>query len=78
VSDVFFLAEAAHYLKFDTLAVKSPERMVHRLVAKGALPAKKISGKLAFAKRDLDAIAERGSERPRRGRPLKKREVSTN
>jgi hypothetical protein len=74
---ILWLNEAAVYLGFDRLGVKAPERMIHRMVQRGVLRARKICGRLAFLKADLDAIAERGDRRPRRGRPPKKKLAGT-
>ena len=74
---ILWLNEAAIYLGFDRLGVKGPQRMIHRMVQRGVLPSRKICGRLAFLKADLDTIAERGDHRPRRGRPPKKKLVGT-
>jgi hypothetical protein len=68
---ILWMHEAITYLGLDRLGLTRPEKAMYRLVSKGALHPKRISGHFAFDKKELDLVATRGDERPRRGRPRK-------
>ena len=56
-------------LGLDRLGLARPDKAMYRLIRKGALHPKKISGHFAFDKRELDLVAKNGDEKRRRGRP---------
>jgi len=68
---ILWMHEAITYLGLDRLGLARPEKAMYRLIRKGALHPKKISGHFAFDKKELDLLASRGDERRRRGRPRK-------
>jgi hypothetical protein len=68
---IFWMHEAIAYLGLDRLGLARPDKAIYRLVAKGALHPKKISGHLAFDKKELDLIAANGDGKRNRGRPRK-------
>ena len=68
---IFWLPEAVTYLGLDRLGLSRPDKAIYRLIAKGALPGRKISGHFAFTKAELDRLVANGDERPKRGRPRK-------
>ena len=63
--------EAIAYLGFDRLGLTRPDKAMYRLIAKGALHPKKIAGRFAFDKTELDRIAANGDQKRSRGRPRK-------
>ncbi len=70
-ASIFWMHEAIAYLGLDRLGLSRPEKAIYRLVAKGALRPRKISGHFAFTKAELDRLIANGDERPKRGRPRK-------
>ena len=69
---IFWMHEAIVYLGLDRLGLTRPDLAIHRLIRKGALHPKKISGRLAFDKKELDLLAKNGEEKKGRGRPKKR------
>lgn len=63
--------EAITYLGLDRLGLARPEKAMYRLIRKGALHPKKIAGRFAFDKAELDALAANGDGKHRKGRPRK-------
>ena len=49
---IYWMHEAITYLGLDRLGLKRPDKAIYRLVDKGALHPKKISGHFAFVKKD--------------------------
>jgi len=49
----------------------SSDKAIHRLVNKGALHPKKISGRLCFDRVELDRVLANGDHKRGRGRPRK-------
>lgn len=68
---ILWMHEAITYLGLDRLGLARPDKAMYRLVDKGALHPKKISGHFAFDKKEFDKVVARGDERRRRGRPRK-------
>lgn len=68
---ILWMHEAITYLGLDRLGLARPDLAVHRLIRKGALHPKKISGHLAFDKAELDIVAANGDQKRGRGRPRK-------
>ena len=63
--------EAITYLGLDRLGLARPDLSIYRLIRKGALHPKKISGRLALDKSKLDLVAVNGDQERSRGRPKK-------
>jgi hypothetical protein len=68
---IYWMHEAITYLGLDRLGLLRPDLAIHRLIRKGALHPKKISGRLAFDRKELELIAAVGDEKRGRGRPRK-------
>ena len=51
--------------------IKRPDKAIHRLIHKGALHPKKISGRLVFDRKELDKVLANGDHKRGRGRPRK-------
>ena len=68
---ILWMHEAIAYLGLDRLGLARPDLAIHRLIRKGALHPKKISGHLAFDKTELDLVAANGDQKRGRGRPRK-------
>jgi hypothetical protein len=68
---IYWTHEAIIYLGLDRLGLARPDKAIYRLIRKGALHPKKISGHFAFDKIELDMVATQGDEKWRRGRPRK-------
>ncbi len=68
---ILWMHEAIAYLGLDRLGLARPDLAIHRLIRKGALHPKKISGHLAFDKKELDLLAANGDKKRERGRPKK-------
>jgi len=68
---IYWMHEAIAYLGLDRLGLARPDLSIHRLIRKGALHPKKISGHLAFDKAELDIVAANGDQKRGRGRPKK-------
>ena len=66
---ILWMHEAITYLGLDRLGLARPDLAMHRLIRKGALHPKKISGHLAFAKTELDIVVANGDQKRGRGRP---------
>ena len=63
--------ETITYLGLDRLGLARPDLAIHRLIRKGALHPKRISGHLAFDKAELDIVVANGDQKRGRGRPRK-------
>ncbi len=68
---ILWMHEAITYLGLDRLGLARPDKAIYRLVKKGALHPKKIAGRLAFDKAELDIVAANGDQKRGRGRPRK-------
>jgi hypothetical protein len=66
---IYWMHEAIIYLGLDRLGLARPDKAIYRLIAKGALHPKKISGHFAFDKKELDLVARNGDQKRGRGRP---------
>lgn len=66
-----WIDEAITYLGLDRVGLKEPAKAIHRLIKKGALHPKKISGRLCFDRSELDKILANGDHKRGRGRPRK-------
>ena len=66
---ILWMHEAITYLGLDRLGLARPDLAMHRLIRKGALHPKKISGHLAFDKAELDIVVANGDQKRGRGRP---------
>jgi len=66
-----WIEEAISYLGLDRVGLKRPDKAIHRLVKKGALHPKKISGRLVFSREELDRVLANGDHKRGRGRPRK-------
>ena len=68
---IYWSREAITYLGLDRLGLARPDKAIYRLIKKGALHPKKISGHFAFDKTELDIVAANGDQKRGRGRPRK-------
>ena len=68
---ILWMHEAIAYLGLDRLGLARPDKAIYRLIKKGALHPKKISGHFAFDKEELDRVATYGDQKRGRGRPRK-------
>lgn len=59
---IYWMHEAITYLGLDRLGIARPDLSMHRLIRKGALHPKKISGHLAFDKAELEITREDGED----------------
>ena len=66
-----WLKEAISYLGLDRVGLKRPDKAIHRLIKKGSLTHKKISGRLCFDRAELDKVLTNGDHKRGRGRPRK-------
>lgn len=66
---IYWMHEAIAYLGLDRLGLARPDLAIHRLIRKGALHPRKICGRLAFDRKELELIAAVGDEKRGRGRP---------
>ena len=66
---IYWMHEAITYLGLDRLGLDRPDKAIYRLVKKGALHPKKIAGRFAFDKKELDLLAANGEQKRGRGRP---------
>jgi hypothetical protein len=66
---IYWLDEAIIYLGLDRLGLARPDKAVYRLIEKGSLHPKKIAGRYAFDKAELDRLINFGEEKRKRGRP---------
>ena len=64
-----WIKEAISYLGLDRIGIKRPDKAIHRLVKKGALHPKKISGRLVFDRDELGKVLANGDHKRGRGRP---------
>lgn len=64
-----WINEAITYLGLDRTGIKRPDKAIHRLIKKGALHPKKISGRLVFDREELDKVLANGDHKKGRGRP---------
>lgn len=67
VRGVFYANDAIKILGLDRL--KRPDNALAALLDRGALPRKKLRGRLIFRQEDLDAVMNHGARTGRRGRP---------
>ena len=67
-----WIEEAITYLGLDRVGLKRPDKAIHRLIKKGALHPKKISGRLCFDREELDKVLANGDHKRGRGRPRKR------
>lgn len=67
-----WLKEAISYMGLDRVGLKRPDKAIHRLITKGALHPKKISGRLSFDREELDRVLANGDHKRGRGRPRKR------
>jgi hypothetical protein len=67
----YWMHEAITYLGFDRLGLARPDKAMYRLIRKGALHPKKIAGRFAFDKAELDVLVANGDRKRGRGRPRK-------
>lgn len=70
-ASILWIDEAAAYLGLDRVGIKRPDKAIHRLIDKGALHPKKISGRLAFDRAELERVVANGDHKRGRGRPKK-------
>lgn len=68
---IYWMHEAIQYLGLDRLGLARPDLAMHRLIKKGALHPRKICGRLAFDKKELELVASVGDQKRERGRPSK-------
>ena len=68
---IYWMHEAITYLGLDRLGLSRPDKAIYRLVEKGALHPRRIAGRFAFDKKELDLLAANGDEKRGRGRPRK-------
>jgi len=68
---IYWMHEAIQYLGLDRLGLARPDLAMHRLVKKGALHPRKICGRLAFDKKELELVASVGDQKRETGRPNK-------
>ena len=68
---IYWMHEAITYLGLDRLGLARPDKAIYRLVEKGALHPRRIAGRFAFDKKELDLLAANGDEKRGRGRPRK-------
>ena len=68
---IYWMHEAITYLGLDRLGLARPDLAIHRLVRKGALHPRKICGRLAFDKRELELVASVSDQKRGKGRPIK-------
>jgi len=66
---IYWLHEAIVYLGLDRLGLDRPDKAIYRLIKKGALHPKKIAGRYAFDKKELDLLVANGDQKRGRGRP---------
>ena len=66
---IYWLDEAITYLGLDRLGLARPDKAIYRLIKKGSLHPKKIAGRYAFDKVELDMLVAVGEEKRKRGRP---------
>ena len=66
---IYWMHEAIQYLGLDRLGLARPDLAIHRLIRKGALHPRKICGRLAFDKKELELVASVGDQKRGRGRP---------
>ena len=69
---ILWMHEAIAYLGLDRLGLARPDKAMYRLINKGALRPKKISGHFAFDKAELDRVAANGDQKRGPGRPRKR------
>ena len=68
---ILWMHEAITYLGLDRLGLARPDRAMYRLIKKGVLHPKKIAGRFAFDKAELDIVVANGDQKRGRGRPRK-------
>jgi len=72
-ASLLWIDEAVTYLGLDRCGLKQPKKAIHRLVKKGALHPKKISGRLSFDIAELELVVAKGDHKRGRGRPRQPR-----
>jgi hypothetical protein len=70
-ASILWIDEAITYLGLDRIGIKRPDKAIHRLIDKGALHPKTISGRLAFDISELEKVVANGDQKRGRGRPKK-------
>jgi len=68
---IYWMHEAIMYLGFDRLGLARPEKAIYRLIEKGILNPRKIAGRFAFDKKELELLAANGDKKRGKGRPRK-------
>ena len=68
---VRILSRTVTYPGFDRLGLARPDKTIYRLVRKGALHPRKVAGRFALDKAELDLAAANGDQKRGRGRPRK-------
>jgi len=68
---IYWMHEAITYLGLDRLGLARPDKAIYRLIEKGALHPRRIAGRFAFSKTELDILAANGDQKRGRGRPRK-------
>ena len=68
---ILWMHEAITYLGLDRFGLTRPGSAMHRLIRKGSLHPRKISGHLALDKKELDIVAANADQKRTRGRPRK-------
>lgn len=71
-SKTLWIDEAITYLGLNRIGLTRPDKAIHRLINKGALHPKKISGRLCFDRAELDKVLANGDHKQGRGRPRKR------
>jgi len=69
VPTTLWIEEAITYLGLDRTGIKRPDKAIHRLINKGSLHPRKISGRLCFDRKELDKVLANGDHKMGRGRP---------
>jgi hypothetical protein len=65
------MVKGLHGALFTRLGLARPDKAIYRLMKKGTLHPRKIAGRFAFDKAELDLVAANGDQRRSRGRPRK-------
>ena len=69
---IYWMHEAITYLGLDRLGLARPDKAMYRLIRKGALHPRKISGHFAFDRAELDKVVANGDQKRGPGRPRKR------
>lgn len=73
IAPTMWIEETITYLGLDRVGLKRPDKAIHRLIKKGALHPRKISGRLVFDRAELDKVLANGDQKKGRGRPKKRK-----